>query len=460
MLPRSRGFFVTLFTQLLALLSAIGITIHPTLPNQPRAEVFNNNPPAIVSQIADPNISASEPLVVRIIQTQLDNLGGIGQGLAGTADLITNTILALPQTLADALDRNGAAGLPGGAADVLGGLVNVVQQGTNGWINLLSAILLKELNLIGGAQPTPYLAAAASIQPQLQQLPFPERFIRVQVDGLQGIGQALGSAVSGIGDALSSASGIIGAALSRGGPSALPAGLAAATGRILQATQQGITGIVSSVADLARGELSLIPGAEVNTPRVAAAEVQPPPTGGSNVIELVVRFPLAVAVAGSDLIVTGFTAVTLVTGGFVQAASDILRSITNAPLPGGTTKAAAEERPLTLPQALAKAPATISNGFVQAGGAVQAGVTRARTDFTNTLQGRTNERALTGDNVAIAGKVDDPTIVAGDNGPATKPDAVRTNRPRPIAGVVKAIAGTIRAALGLPDRKATADAAQ
>ncbi len=457
-----QGFFVRLFTQFLALLSAFGIAINPTtaIPQRSNIEAASLGPPGI--NVAAP--ARQDPLA-RILQTQLNGVAGIGLGLATTADAATNVILGNPdrripgiaQTLVDALDRNGLAGLPGGAADVAGSAVRFVEGGTNFWISTASAIVLSELDLLGGGLiAQPYLAAFdPGLDPSLEQAPFSDRFIRVQVEGLQGIGRALLGATNGVGEALLSAPDVIAAAIDRGGAAALPAGLAAATARVVRATQQGSAAVVTSFADLARGELSLVPGSQLDNPKLTVAAVQrePIPVRRVGPAEFVVRLPLAVAVAGSGLVMTGLEATAIVTGAFVTATGDIVRSVTNAPLPSGgggeATARAAEEPRLTLPQALAKAPVTIQRGFTDAGNRVRQGTAQAAEDFNNTLRGRSVEQQQ----VARASQL-------GDDTDAAKVDAVKPSKPRPVLGAVKAITGTIKAvrngirtALGLPPRK-------
>jgi hypothetical protein len=72
------------------------------------------------------------------------------------------------------------------------------------------------------------------------------------------------------------------------------------------------------------------------------------------------------------------------------------------------------------------------------------------------------------DNAVVAAKVgDDRAVLTGDTDKASaRPDVVRPNRPRPIAGSVNAITGTmkavykgIRTALALPTRKKNPDPA-
>ena len=464
-----QGFFVRLFTQLLALLSAAGIAINPTtaIPQRNNIEAASLGPPGI-------NVAApvrQDPLV-RILQTQLNGVAGIGLGLATTADAATNVILGNPdrripgvaQTLVNALDRNGLAGLPGGAADVAGSAVRFVEGGTNFWISTASAIVLSELDLLGGGLiAQPYLAAFdPGLDPRLEQAPFPDRFIRVQVEGVQGIGRALLGATNGVGEALLSAPDVISAALERGGAAALPAGLAAATARVVRAAQQGSAAVVTSLADLARGELSLVPGSQLDNPKFAVAAVQrePIPVRRIGPAEFVVRLPLAVAVAGSGLVMTGLDATAIVTGAFVTATSDIVRSVTNAPLPSGgggaeATARAVEEPRLTLPQALAKAPVTIQRGFTDAGLRVRQGTQQAAEDFNNTLRGRSVEQQ------------EFARVSQGTDNNAAKVEAVKPSKPRPVLGAIKAVTGTIKAvrngirtALGLPPRKPRPDPTQ
>ncbi len=464
---RRSGFFVSLFTQLLALVSAFGITINPTTP-------FDR-----ATALGPPGVSAAAPvgeesLPVRIIQTQLNAVGGIGAGLAVTGDAAIELIFGsqsrgnagIAQTLVRALDRDGLAGLPGGAAAVAGTAVRFVEGGTNFWINTASLILLSELGLNGLDPRAELLAVDPGFDPALAELPLPERFVRVQVGGVQGIGRALLGATTGVGEALLAIPDVIDATLERGGPGALPAGLAAAAAQVVRAAQTGATRVVTSVADMARAELSLIPGADVNDPKfaVAAIAAEPAPAGEPGSLELVVRVPLAVGVAGSRLVLTVLDATTVVTGSFVQATSDIVRSVTGASLPGGggpATEAArvVEEPRLTLSEALAKAPVTIRRGFDDAGVVVREGTRRAAEDFNNTLRGRSSEAmqlARTGDETA-ASLGDDASGVAN-------PEAVRPNKPRPVLNAVKTVTGAvksvrngIRSALGLPARNAKSD---
>jgi hypothetical protein len=338
-------FFIRLFEQFLVLLAAFGLVPSPTQ----KIEALDSGPPAITAEVDAPAVAdPREPLVVRVIQTQITGAVNIGAALANSADAVTFSVLAVPRTVATALDRGGGvAALPAGLATAAGDIASAVEISSETLINALSEAIRANLALLGGGVFTP--APAVDVRDPAPALPGP--------------------------------------------------------------------------------------------------------------VELVVRLPLAVGVAGTDLVVAVAEATTIVTGAVVQAIADIAEAAMPAPPPAPETETALREERLTLSQAIRRAPVTIRNGFTEAGGVLEEGVQRAATDFRTTLVGRPPaERALvsTGGNEVLG----TPAIVADDTSAATAEVGVRPNRPRPVLGAVKTVTGTlnavrdgVRTALGLPQRR-------
>ncbi len=157
----SFGFFTHLFHHFLALLSAFGLTISPTQPPQ-KFEAFDSGPPGVVRTAAAPGLSLrQQPLLVRIVETQLNGAAGIGEALAEGADDITNAIVRVPRSLQLAIDSRGLGALPGAAANSAAGIVGAVGEGTTDFIATLAAVINSELALLGGGavRPTPSLVA-------------------------------------------------------------------------------------------------------------------------------------------------------------------------------------------------------------------------------------------------------------------------------------------------------------
>ncbi|MGH3677385.1 MAG: hypothetical protein ACRDU5_16930 [Mycobacterium sp.] len=348
--PNPGGFFTQLFEQFIALLSAFCIV---PAPAPDRFEAFDAGTAGVVAEVAAPAIAEPrEPLVVRVIQTQITGAISIGEALARSADDVTFSVLAVPRTLARALDVGGVEALPGGAATAAGGMVSALENGSTRLIEALSEAILAQLGLLGGdVGPAPKFAAAV--------------------------------------------------------------------------------------------------------------EPAPGPIGTGSV-ELVVRLPLAVGVAGAGLLGTAAQATLIVTGAVVTAITDIAEAAIPAPpRPDETERVAALERPrLTLPQAIARAPVTISDGLTRAGGVVEEGIQTAQRDFERTLTGRSPEREVVrasgaGDNEVLA----TPVIAGDDTTTAARAEVTRPNRPRPVLGAVKPVTDTLKAvrdgvrtALGLPPR--------
>ena len=184
-------------------------------------------------------------------------------------------------------------------------------------------------------------------------------------------------------------------------------------------------------------------------------------------VEYIVRLPIAVGVTGAALVRGGMNATTVMVTAVVTAVTDIADAAFR-PRQAEEMAARAVERPLTLPEAIAKAPVTLRNGVVGAGRELQLGARNAQREFTETVRGGTNneERARAGDlnNTVVKAAGENAIITAGDNNiDAAKVDAVKPNRPRPVLGAIKAVTGTlkavrngIRTALGLPPRKGNA----
>jgi hypothetical protein len=360
----SCGFFTHVFQHFLALLSAVGLTITPTTPPDDYF-ALDSSPPVIV-QAATPGLTVrQEPLVVRIVETQLNGAAGIGLALAGGADEITNAVIEVPAILRSAIRRGGIAALPAGAAAGAAGIVDAAEEGTTYLIQTVAAVLNQELALLGGGviRPTPNLVTIAD----------PET--------------------------------------TPGGP-----------------------------------------------------------------LELVVRLPRALAVAGSDLVRAGAEASIIVVRAVARAVTDVLNVVARPPAAEFALAREEVPPPRSVPEALARVPITVTNGLVEAGGVLRQGTRQAAEDFNRVLRRPPLERALVGtddlDNTLVragTNDVDKTAVTAGisagsDNNPADKVDVVRPSRPRPVLGAVKAVTGTIKAvrdgirtALGLPPRKPRPD---
>jgi hypothetical protein len=160
-------------------------------------------------------------------------------------------------------------------------------------------------------------------------------------------------------------------------------------------------------------------------------------------------------------------ATTVMVTAVVTAVTDIAEAAFR-PRQAEEMAARAIERPLTLPEAIAKAPVTLRNGVVGAGRELQLGGRNAQREFTETLRGRSNaeQQVRAGDlsNTVVKAGGETAIITGSDNNvDAVKADAVKPNRPRPVLGAIKAVTGTlkavrngIRTALGLPPRKTNA----
>ena len=339
----SIGFFTQLFQQFVALLSAFCIA--PTSVPAPAYVAVGSGPPIVAVADADPPGVAvprlrEEPLLVRVVQTQVRGGIGIGDALARSADGVTFAVLATPRVLAAAINRGGVAALPGGAASAAAGLVGALENGAVLLIDRLGDLALSELALLGGriiVAPERATAAAAPAP-----IPAP------------------------------------------GGLAALPAALATVAAQLVVVTQQGAVAVVRSVASLARAGLSLIPGASIGDPRALAVAVREPnPRAVPGAIEMAIRLPIAVAVAASDLTVTALRATTTLTG----AATTAVTNVVGAAMDGNPET--------TVQAAVAAAPATLRSGVTSATEQVRVGVRRASIDFQDALGLRRRDEALT-----------------------------------------------------------------
>lgn len=402
----SAGFFTTLFKQFLALLSAFFAGVAPGGGASPYIAAADLAPPTVQVR--------QQPLATRVLQTQLNAFANIGLVVTETADGGLNLILGVPNTLAEALNRGGLAGLPAGIAEIgqeavdvlVGGRSKSGGVGASGLVDAITNTILAELDLLPGADRvvTNEIAAPADLADgsdvgallQLQRQPLIVRIVTTQVDAVTDIGTAATDATTELTTAILAAPSTITDAIAEGGPAALPAGLQLATRRIVLAIGDGADDVIQTVGDALRAELRLIPGGVVANPNTAfAAEPEPQPTGG--VLETAVRVPLAFGVAGADLARAGLTATTDITGGYATAARDIVvgaqNQLTRRTSTGNNQlKATISEEPQTLAEGLARAPVTIRAGYVAAGQDLQAGAGRARTDFRNTLNPRAETR--------------------------------------------------------------------
>ncbi|RDH77842.1 hypothetical protein DVS77_13355 [Mycolicibacterium moriokaense] len=426
----SGGFFTLLFQQFVALLSVFCIA-----PTQSAPEYFaaNLGPPgaeAASAYVAAP--AQSEPLMARVVQVQIDGLlgrGGVGEALARTADGVTNSILKTPETLRVYLDNGGVAALPGGLANAATQGVQNLESNTYRLIDAIEALALANLQLLPGGTDM------AEIAPTLA---------------------ARDESFGALGRALLAAPTLVLGALQRG-PEALPAALNSVGQSLIRGAATDARAVVRAVSSATQAVLALVPGAQLpRFDQVTVATVAEP-VRRSGPVELIVRFPIAVGVAASDLARSGMTATTIMVTAVVTAVTDIADAARGQSSPSEELTALAAERPLTVPEAIAKAPVTIRTGAVKAGRELQGGVERARADFNETLQGPQLERSriVTGDlgNTVVARTADDNTAPA-------KELAVKPNRPRPVLGAIKTVTGTLKAvrdglrtALGLPPRK-------
>ena len=438
------GFFTSLFYQLVALLSAFCIAPSSSIPTIAAANLGPPGSPSVqVADYADPEAAVAlrqEPFIARVIQTQIDGLldqrRGIGIALARTADGVSRSILDTPGALREALDNGGVEALPAGLA--LHGIdgVQTLERNTVSLISALEALALANLRLLpGGVDPNQAALFVA------------------REDEFGAIGRALLAAPTGLLRALEQ------------GPEALPFALNGLGQSLVSAAATDARAIVRAVSSATQAALALVPGASVKS--LTGVTVTVRETSGPGPVEYIVRLPIAVGVAGSELVRGGMRATTVMVTAVVTAVTDIA----DAAFRPRQAEAAAElareiERPLTLPEAIAKAPVTLRNGAVQAGAELRGGVDRAQRGFTETLRGRTvnEEYSRAGDLNNTLAKVADPVITGSDNDVnAAKVDAVKPNRPRPILGALKTVTGTlkavrngIRTALGLPPRKANA----
>lgn len=436
------GFFVPLFKQLVALLSAFCIAPTPNVAEFATASLGPPGSPTVqVAQYAgaDPATSLrQEPLIARVVQTQIDGLlsdRGIGMALARTADGVTKSILDTPTALARALDFGGVEALP--AALALHGIegVRTLENNTISLISALEALAIANLQLLPGAIDPREAAALVARE-----------------DEFGAIGRALLAAPTFLLQSL------------QRGPEGLPIALNGLGQGFVRAAATDARAIVRAVSSAAQTALALVPGASVRNLADVTVTVREPATPGPT--EYIVRLPIAVGVAGSELAKGGMNATVVMVTAVVTAVTDIANAAFRPRQSEEVEQAAQivrEERPLTLPEAIAKAPVTLRNGAVAAGVELRTGANRARVGFDETLRGRTNEEYL-----SRAGDLDNAAVLAGgtvingsdDNAMQAKVDAVKPNRPGPVLGAIKTMTGTLKAvrdglrtALGLPPRK-------
>lgn len=399
----SSGFFTQLFQQFVSLLSAFCIV--PSGGLEPAAiKAADSSPPAAVAAIAAPR-SALPP----IVQTQINGAFEIGYFAARSADRATQAVLETPRVLADALDRNGLAGLPGGGATVAAGYVGLAEVTATGLVRLLSGLALSELDLLAPDRGMPELAAAADYgidAAKMEPQSYLERVLRTQIDGVTSVTEAGLGAVTGLGATVLAAPNIVNRYLAGGGLAALPAGLAAAGREIVYALGDGSVRVIRAVANFARAELALVPGASVTGGGDVYAVARFEPVGQSiGPVEMLVRIPLAVAVAASSLARAALQATTQVTGAATNAVTEVVRAATG------------QKSEYTLPQAIARVPETLTRGLADAGAELQNGVDRARTDFRATLRGRTEVAQLADTTLRVSGGAEiRPSVTAGDDG--------------------------------------------
>jgi hypothetical protein len=283
--------------------------------------------------------------------------------------------------------------------------------------------------------------------------------IQTQINGAVRIGGALARGADEITFSVLEVPDTLANAVGRGGVAALPGGVADAANGLIDATDFASTELIGAVRQAILDQLALFGGGVVD-PRVAVTAPIPARPGP---LELVVRLPLAVGIAGVDLVGAVARATLTVTRAVVTAVTDIVQAAIPVRPPTETerlTAAVEEPRPrLTLPQAIARAPVTISRGFTEAGGQLEEGVQRARTDFRNTLRGPAQERALVTASGGSGTEVR-TALTAGDDTTDAGAEVTRPTRPRPVLGAVKAVTDTLtgvrdglRTALGLPSRK-------
>jgi hypothetical protein len=432
------GFFVLLFKQFVALLSVFCIV--PS--NVPNIATANLEPPASpTAQVSEYRseavaIARQEPFVARVVQTQIDGLlsdRGIGMRLARTADGVTEFLLGTPSALSRALDNGGLEALPAGLAIYGIRGVQGLEQNTVSLIDALEALSLANLQLLPGARDIPRVAEHAAPR-----------------DEFGALGQALLAAPAFFLRTL------------QGGPEALPAALNGLGQGLIRAAATDARAIVRAISAATQAALALVPGASVKSLKDVTVSVRESAKPGP--LEYIVRLPIAVGVGESELARGGMRATTLMVTAVVTAVTDIAGAAFGSRRQSEEAAALVAERPLTLPEAIAKAPVTIRNGAVNAGRELQVGVRRAQAGFNETLRGQTNTEYLrTGElsNSSVAKVGDTPMLAGSDNNAnVAKVDAVKPNRPRPVLGAIKAVTGTlkavrngIRTTLGLPPRK-------
>jgi hypothetical protein len=394
------GFFTTLFNQFVAVLSSFCVNLAPggSVP-------YLNSPDTGSPTVA---VSRQVPYPTRVLETQFNAGVEIGRVIARSADGVTAVVLALPEDLVNALDRGGITALPSGFADSGRRVVRLATNTTTNAIEVLTDVLLSELNLLPGADEiATKVAFAAQADPAdgsdvslaLQRQPLIVRIVTTQFNAVSSVSSALSESVGGVLNAILRAPQTISEAAAKGG--SLAAGLQLATRQVVLAASDGAVRLVRSVGEVLQSELDLIPGGGIaGDPRTAAkVAVEPAPRnpGAGRLLELPIRVPLAFAVAGSDLVQAGLRAVTQVTGGFAQAISDVVQAAVNqfgggGKLPDERATISAAKESLTVAEALRRAPVTIGNGFTEAGETLRLGVQDARRDFRRTLNPRLEEQ--------------------------------------------------------------------
>jgi hypothetical protein len=275
--------------------------------------------------------------------------------------------------------------LPGGGATAAIGIVDAVEQSALLLVATLSDVALTELALLGGdlrggPEKARFLAedSYGSYVERVEKLPLPLRILRVQLDAVLALGEATLGAAAGLGNALINAPLAISAAVEKGGLMALPRGLATSGQQVVRAAATGVAGLISTVADIARAELLLVPGARdprsAEVAKLVDERVEAPrESTGPAFVEFVVRLPIATLVAASELTVGVLRATTRLTGAVVNSVTDVAGAVFD------------NDPETTVPDAIARVPETLNAGVQRAGRDLQDSASRARERFVDTL---------------------------------------------------------------------------
>lgn len=152
------GFFQQLFNQFVAVLTAFCVNV-PSAPVPYLGSPAAGTTAAVTTAVP----VRSEPLLRRVVDTQVQAGIAIGRVLAASADRATFALLNVPSDLASAMDRDGIAALPAGVAQSGQRILLAVTDSATDLVGTLRNVGLSELALIPGAGAQQRATATAEL---------------------------------------------------------------------------------------------------------------------------------------------------------------------------------------------------------------------------------------------------------------------------------------------------------